>query len=109
MLRDIDESKLSYMDRLGLAYCRLNRYEWDDIIGPKPEGFDDLPSHIARDRRPRGVSKKVCSKSDYVAPPIRAIKSIIGEANCSRCWWIFILGKTDMEWFQWYMHSRFSE
>lgn len=109
MPRDIDESQFSYIDRLGLAYCRLSRYEWDDIIGPKPESFDSLPDYIVSKRRPRRVSKHLPSKSDYVAPPIKAIRSIIGEANCSRCWWLFVLGRTESEWFQWYMLSRFKE
>ena len=57
---------LNKIDRLGLAYCRLNCWEWDNIIGPKPEGFD----------------------------------------NASRCWWKFILGKTEDEWFRWFVSRK---
>ena len=42
-LYEINETELSSVDRLGLAYCRLNRYEWDNILGEKPANFDDLP------------------------------------------------------------------
>ena len=40
-LNEEQEKKLNYVDRLGLAYCRLNSWEWDDAVGPKPEGFDE--------------------------------------------------------------------
>ena len=103
MLR-IDESKLNRIDRLGLAYCRLNCYQWDDLVGPKPEGFDDLPRSASRHMP---WQKKKPSKSDYIRPAIEGIKSIIGEANASRCWWLFVLGKTEEEWFRWYVTERF--
>lgn len=100
----VDESKLNRIDRLGLAYCRLNDYQWDDLIGPKPEGFDDLPRSVKR--RWPWQKKKPC-KSDYIRPAIEGIESIIGEANISRCWWLFVLGKTEEEWFRWYVSERF--
>lgn len=31
MLETIDESKLSPVERLGLAYCRLNCWIWDEL------------------------------------------------------------------------------
>ena len=90
--RDIDETQLNCIDRLGLAYCRLNGFEWDDILGPAPNEFDKLPK---------------AQKDDYIKPAIEAIRSIIGEANCSRCWWMFKLGKSKEEWFRWYVTERF--
>ena len=104
----VDESKLSRMDRLGLAYCRLLNYEWDDIAGPKPVGFDALPNFHVKRRHARKFGK---SKSDYIKGPIMAMEHILGEANCSRYWWRFVLGKTEDEWFHWYLGSfqRFIE
>lgn len=98
----VDESKLSRMDRLGLAYCRLLNYEWDDIAGPKPTGFDDLPNFHVKRRHARKLGK---SKSDYIEGPIMAIEHILGEANCSRYWWRFVLGKTEDEWLHWWLDS----
>lgn len=77
----IDEGHLNRTERLGLAYCRLNSFEWDPI-----------------QRKP--------SKCDFVAPAIMAIKSIIGEANTSRYWWRFELHKSDEEWFHWYVSTQ---
>lgn len=106
--RKIDESKLDRIDRLGLAYCRLNGYQWDDYIGPKPEGFDQMP--IDRPK-PKLLRKHRCvpCKADFVSPAMHAIESIIGEANISRCWWVYWLGRTEEEWFQWYVHKAFKK
>lgn len=93
------------IDRLGLAYWRLNRYEWDDILGPKPEGFDELPN-LWKKRWP-WQKKKPC-KHDYISRPMRAIETIIGEANISRCWWAYELGKDFDEWLKWYLTFRIS-
>lgn len=103
--KGIDEAALSRTDRLGLAYCRLNGYQWDDLIGPKPEGFDELPEELALPQRL--TSKGARCKSDFVRPAILGIESIIGEAATSRCWWKFRLGRSEEEWFAWYVTERF--
>lgn len=92
---------LNKIDRLGLAYCRLNCWEWDNIIGPKPEGFDNLPDFDPKKGRLFHKTQK--SKEDYIGPAMKAIESIIGAANVSRCWWKFVLGKTEDEWFRWFV------
>lgn len=76
----IDESQLSIVDRLGLAYCRLNSYEWDEILGEPPAVYGH---------------KVLYAK-------MMAIEEIIGKANTSRCWWKFSIGKTEEEWREWY-------
>lgn len=104
-LNEKQEKELNYVDRMGLAYCRLNNWEWDEIIGPKPDGFDELPWYD--NRKFKKFRKKIRTKSDYLTPAIEGIKSIIGEANISRCWWKFELGKTEEEWRQWYVTEAF--
>lgn len=105
----IDETKLNTIDRLGLAYCRLNSYEWDDICGKKPKDFDGLPDTGYETRRGvwRLTTKR--SKCDYILPLIALINHIIGEENTSRCWWKFVRGKTETEWFQWWMENSIKE
>jgi hypothetical protein len=95
----VDESTLNKIDRLGLAYCRLINFEWDDLVGQKPEGFDEMPNYQLK----RWWQKKVPTKSDFVRIPSERIESIIGEANTSRCWWKFVLGESEEAWFQWYV------
>lgn len=103
----INESELNRTDRLGLAWCRLNCWEWDDLLGPKPPDFDDLPfvsptTLIARIRN-EAWRKYRRSRQQYVRPARLAIETIIGKANASRCWWMFELGKSEEEWLRWYL------
>ena len=101
---EVDEAALNQTDRLGLAFCRLNSWRWDELIGPKPEGFDELPNYDPK----QGwlFHKKIRTKSDYIDPAIAGIESMIGSANTSRCWWKFVLGETEEAWFRWYTGKR---
>ena len=47
-----------------------NVYEWNDLLGPKPEGFDMLPIH--------GGKKNQRSKSDYTKPIWAVVNTLIG-------------------------------
>lgn len=100
----LDEKNLSMVDRLGLAYCRLNSFEWDPILGPKPEGFDNMPKYPQKKRsflmRTKNGPK---SKLEMVNPAKQAIEAIIGEANISRCLWKFDLCRTEEDWLRWYI------
>lgn len=101
----IDETALSYIDRLGLAYCRLNGYEWDEIVGPKPEGFDEMPEF---DNDFFKLHRRTVwpTKHDYTDPKIKGLTEIIGEANASRCWWKFGLSESEQAWLEWYTGER---
>lgn len=92
----VDESKLSKEDRLGLAYCRLNFFQWDELFGPKPDGFEDLPNY-------NGPGK---TKHDYIAPIMRSIDLNYSDMLMSRAWWLFGLGRTEEEWRLWYFYER---
>ena len=72
------------VNRLGLAWVRLNRGEWDELFGEKPEDYDLQYFKVIND----------------------AIANLIGEANMSRCWWIYELGRTEEDWFRWYTVGR---
>lgn len=87
-MNNIDETTLNFEQRLGLAYCRLNSWQWDDIVGPKPNDFDNIED------------SKV--KSDYLNEAIQHIERIIGKNNCSKYWWLFVLNRSEDEWAEWY-------
>ena len=70
-------------ERLGLAWCRLNRHEWDGLIGEEPKSEQEREKAIIK--------------------AMKAIESILGKAECSRYWWKFELGKSYAEWFDWYV------
>lgn len=106
-LDSVDTSSLNETDRLGLACCRLHSLMWDEILGPKPDGFDELPRFSKDEKRPFHRIQHTRSKSDYTNPAYEAIEKIIGEANASRCFWKFILGRPEEAWFRWYTVDRF--
>ena len=76
-------------DRLGEAYVRLNTWKWDDIFGPKPEGYDQMTDH-----------------EKYQLPEHRkAFEQImmhLSPAQKSMYWWTIGLGKTYDEWCDWF-------
>lgn len=86
MLETIDESKLSPIERLGLAYCRLNCWIWDELAGDKPDGFEQMTNE---------------EKHIYVHPQLNRIEQILGSPYVNRCWWIYVMGKTEEEWLEW--------
>lgn len=85
-MKDIDESKLSPVERMGLAYCRLNCWDWDELIGEKPDGFEQMTNE---------------EKHGYIEPQLDRIEQILGSPYTSRCWWVYELGKTEEEWLEW--------
>lgn len=49
MIKSIEEIKTQYStDEICEMIDRLNGWEWDDRIGDKPDGFDDLPRYNIR-------------------------------------------------------------
>ena len=91
MYEHINESKLNPEARMGLAYCRMNCWEWDDYMSNKPEGFEES------------------NKFEILKQPMKEIENIIGVNNCNKYLWLFQLGKTEAEWAQWYYVDRYKE
>lgn len=115
-LYDVDESSLSKIDRLGLAWCRLGEWKWDEFIGPKPKGFDDFPRFDAYGLKrikhpiimcvlskifPKKYAKKT-TKEDFIRPAIKKIEAEIGEDNALRCHWVYGMKRTEDEWREWW-------
>ena len=98
----VDESQLDRTDRLALAACRLNRYQWDPILGPKPEGFDNLPDYT---KTSFFTGKRKPCKFEHVIRARKSVLSIIGEAAESRFYWLHGLGQTEEAWLEWYIRN----
>ena len=90
-IKEVDESSLTETERLGLAACRLNCYQWDDYIGEKPEAFDEMT---------------IKEKYRVIIPEVELIKGKIGEAWCSWCWWRFGMGETYDAWKRWWVSNK---
>lgn len=91
----IEKSDLTWKERLGLAYIRLRHWQWDDIMGPKPEGFDSLPNFV------KGARRKERCKYDYTAPALAVIRALVCNDELSLFWWRYVLGRSDEEWLRW--------
>lgn len=76
---------MSPMERLGLAFCRLENLCWDVAAGEKPNGFDE-----ADDRGKRKLADE----------PMRKIKAILGTQYINRCRWVFDLHKSEESWLE---------
>ena len=71
------------IEELCEIYCNLNSYKWDDRIGEKPEGFDELPKR--RFKWWHTFTRKV-TKEDIVEPYFYFVKSMIPEREISYYW-----------------------
>jgi len=84
----IDFSKYT-IDRIGEAYVRMNCWEWDDICGPKPDGYDELTGN---------EKYKLPAFSDA----FDQIKRHLSHEQRSMYWWTIALGRTQEAWREWY-------
>lgn len=51
------------LERYGRAILQMEQWEWSDVIGPKPDGFDDLP-----------IEKRI----EIIEPHLKAVREIVG-------------------------------
>ena len=83
------------IERLGLAWVKLNKYQWDEILGDKPDGFDEMTT-------PERYDCGIISKQ------MRRIEDLLGEhhkAITSMCWWKFELKEDINSWIDWYLYN----
>ena len=97
MLKIPNEDRLPLHLRLGLAWCRLNMYEWDTLVGPRPPDWDNLPTIS---KKPLFGNRKP-SKHDYVREPMQRILFMIGRHTSLLCWWVFVLKRSPTDFLQW--------
>ena len=90
-MKKIDFSQYSD-ERIGMAYCRMNCFQWDKMFGKPPRGW-----------------KNMTNATKAHNPAFRAymdqLEDHLGEEKMSGYWWTLKLGRTWEEWDKWY-HSR---
>ena len=94
------EEKHKYFteQRLGLAWVRANKFIWDEeVFGPKPEGYDDLPMH----------DRVSVNKGTYILPKMDAVEKTLGRMATSKYWWLYELGHTEAEWSEWWVSQPY--
>lgn len=67
----LEDERIFYA-RLGMAYRRLSCFEWDELMGEKPEGVDEMPNYS----KPRLFGKRKPCKWDYVRPAVRLLREV---------------------------------
>lgn len=97
----IEQTNLTAEERLGLAYCRFNCWQWDDIFCPCPEGFYDLPRFSDK--------PGVLTREGFIDVQLEEIERTLTPAQQSMYWWKFKLNATEDEWRQWYYIDRIIE
>lgn len=71
------------MERLGLAYCRLEGLHWDEYVGPKPKGWDEAREDV---------------KFFIVQDHLRRIESLLGKVYIDRCRWVYDRKLSEESW-----------
>lgn len=74
-------------ETLADAWLSLNEGKWPESLGAKPEGFNE-------------------NRDEYIFAAMEGIESIIGAAEISRRHWMKVLGRSEEEWFRWYITER---
>ena len=77
VLSRVPEANLSDEARLALLYWRFQIWQWDDLAGPKPEGFDEMKGFPTNFIQERFLSHHY--KITYMRAKNSALRSIIGE------------------------------
>lgn len=77
-------------DDLAEIYCKLNGWVWDDRLGDKPEGFDQMP---------------VIEKHPIVFPLLLQVERLVPHYKLTRACRPFRL-MSDAEYDEWYLTNK---
>ena len=67
---EFDFMKLSEKELFEI-WKSTNVYQWNELLGPKPEGFDALPVHSKK--------KNIRCKTDYTKPIWTVVSTLLGS------------------------------
>lgn len=81
------ESLRDDRDRLGHLYVNINSYIWDELLGEKYPGYDDMTYQ---------------QKHEIIGPYFTFVERELSEEETSMYWWLFGLNETYAEWHKWY-------
>ena len=90
----IDDLRKYPVERIGLGFCRMNCFEWDEeLFGPSPEGWDKL-NDTERHNHPEFRRYR------------KVIDDILPTKMQNMYWWTIKLKKTYEEWEKWWNNPR---
>ena len=61
--------ELSY-EELKTVYKELNCWRWPELLGKKPDGWEDMPNYSNR------PNESVCTKKDFIRPYMLEIRKL---------------------------------
>lgn len=79
------------IDRLGLAYCQMNGFIWDEIFGEPPKDWNSP----YKDNKTR-------HKDPHFQECFRYLESRLTSRQQSMYWWTIQLKRSYQEWAEWY-------
>lgn len=94
-----DNMKNLSQEELIEIYDRLNKYEWDDRLGDKPEGWGQMPENH-RHWYHRILRRR--TKLDCIIPIMNYIKNRVGQKEVYRYHHLNNLHSTDEEFEKWW-------
>lgn len=82
---------------LAEIWCNLNQYDWDNRLGEKPDGFDEMPNY---DR------KTTFSKHFHLKPYYDEIMARTSDFDRSRAWHLNVLGHSKLQFYHYWIFHR---
>lgn len=94
--------KLKELTRQDMIEIRrkINCYEWDERLGEKPDGWDDMPDFVLSKQH------KIPAKTDIVRPIMKEIEKSISEKQLMKYWHIAELGSTKLQYELWWAKRK---
>ena len=80
------KTPMTLLERYGRAILRLEQWQWDGVIGPKPDEFDDLP-----------IEERI----EIIKPRLKEVREIAGPVVESYFRHKIDFEGSDREWLEW--------
>lgn len=91
--RYAEKLKALSKDELGMIYCRMNCFEWCDIFGEPPDGYENM-------------NGKELHYDPKYREAFEAVSGMLNEKEKSMYWWTIELERTKEAWEEWWNRER---
>ena len=88
-------------------YNTINCWQWDDALGAKPDGWDELPNYYYGWRST--LYRNRITKSDILNVLSSGIMRLIGSKELSKYHIVHNLGDTEDEFEDWWARQAFND
>ena len=84
----------------------LNRWEWDERLGPAPDGWDSMPYYLSTGeeaRRRFSLRRRPATRRDAIRPVKREIEQHVSSYDSLKYLHMHEFGYTEQEFTEWYL------